>query len=288
MIVRNDMERRPHGTAGTLRRWACPVISVVFAALVLIALDWSPWKILILAILLTCPVVAIWGLVQGNKPLPIPVGEVPVTRGSTLDWLAPYYDWVCRTAGIDRKFHARTIRHAKLQRGERVLDIGCGTGVLTRLAADAVGPDGAVLGVDPAPDMIRLARIAGRDARSDARFELAAIEHIPAAPETFDAVLLSFVIHCLPSDLKRTGLKEAWRVLRPGGRLVMVDLDRPANAAVRVLLSPFRASEFFGDHLKGFIPERLRGAGFGPVTALGHWRGIVCTWIACKPGKANQ
>lgn len=287
MIAMAD-QNRSQATTGTVRRWICPVVSVLLASLVLVALDWSLWKVLILAILLTCPVIAIWGTIQGNKPLPIPVGDIPETRGSTLDWLAPYYDAVCRTAGINQSFRAKTIAHAKLRRGEKVVDIGCGTGVLTRLAAAAVGPDGEVLGLDPAADMIRLARIAGHEARSTARFELAAIENLPVAPETFDVVLLSFVIHCLPSDLKQAGLKETWRVLKPGGRLVAVDLGRPTNAAVRVLLSPFQSSEFFGDHLKDLVPQLLRSAGFERVTDLGHWRGIVCTWIAYKPMKVNQ
>ena len=275
-------------TTGSMRRWVCPVVSVLLASLVLVALDWSPWKVLMLAILLTCPVVAIWGVIQGNKPLPIPVGDVPETRGSTLDWLAPYYDSVCRAAGVNQGFRAKTIMHAKLRRGEKVLDIGCGTGVLTRLAAAAVGSDGEVLGIDPASDMIRLARIGGHEARSTARFELAAIENLPAASETVDVVLLSFVIHCLPSDLKQVGLKEAWRVLKPGGRLIAVDLDRPTNAAMRVLLTPFHISEFFGDHLKGLIPGLLHRAGFERVIDGGHWRGTVCTWLAYKPMKENQ
>lgn len=288
MVGRDDMKEWHQMTAGTLRRWACPVVSVILTALVLIALDWSPWKVLMLAILLTCPIVAIWGVIQGNKPLPIPVGDIPQTRGSTLDWLAPYYDWVCRTAGIGQSFRRKTIAHAQLRRGEEVLDIGCGTGVLTRLAAGAVGPDGDVLGVDPASDMIRLARIGGHEDRSTARFEPAAIENLPAAAESVDVALLSFVIHCLPSDLKRTGLREVWRVLKPGGRVIVVDLDQPTNAAVRVLLSPFLVSEFFGDHLKGLIPELLRGVGFERVTELDRWRSVVRTWVAYKPMKASQ
>lgn len=274
--------------AGSVRRWVCPIVSVLLASAILVALDWSPWKGVLLVILLTCPVIAVWGVVQGNKPLPIPVGDVPQTRGSTLDWLAPYYDSVCRTAGINRDFRARTIAHAKLRRGEKVLDIGCGTGVLTRLAAAAVGSDGDALGIDPASDMIRLARIGGHEALSSARFELAAIENLPAASDTFDVVLVSFVIHCLPFDLKQAGLKEAWRVLKPGGRLVAVDLDRPTNGAVRALLSPFQSSAFFGDHLKGVVPQLLRSAGFERVTDVERWGGIVCTWTGYKPTKAIQ
>lgn len=272
-------------TKRSLRRWACPVISTALAAFVLVVLDWSPWKILMLAILLTCPVVAVWGIIQGNKPLPIPIGPVPETRGSTLDFFAPYYDTVCRLIGIDQHFRLKTLETAGLRPGTRFLDIGCGTGVLTRLAASIVGPRGEARGIDAAADMLRIAQQAARAARSSAKFEPAAVEDLPFADRTFDVAVLSLVLLYLPSDLKRIGLREAWRILEPGGRLVVVDLDRPRNRLARALLWPFRASDFYGDHLRGLMPDLLREAGFEPVVEVHRWRGLIVFWIARKPSK---
>lgn len=270
-------------TAHAARRWACPLVSAALAVLALALLDWSVWKVVLLGILLACPAVAIWSMVQGNKPLPVPVGPVPETAGSTLDWLAPYYDAVCRAAGINAGFRRRTIETAGLRRGEKVLDIGCGTGILTRLAAGAVGQEGEARGIDPAPDMIRIARQEAHAAGSAARFELAAIERLPFPDGTFDAAFLSFVIHCLPSGVKAIGLEEAWRVLKPGGRLVVVDLDRPQSRILRALIWPFGASRFFGDNLRGRVSGLLREAGFAPVIEVGRWRDLVAVRVAHKP-----
>ena len=283
MTAPDDMKRDHRMTAGTLRRWACPGVSVALAILTLAVLDWSLWKVLLLAILLACPVVAVWAVIQGNKPLPVPIGPVPDTTGSTLDWLAPYYDAVSRMVGINNSFRSSIITVAALRPREKVLDVGCGTGVLTRMAADAVGPQGEARGIDAAADMIRIARQEGQTVRSAAKFDLAAIESLPFPDDTFDVAFLSFVVHCLPSDLKQAGLKETWRALKPGGRVIMVDLDRPRHPILRALVRPFQSSEFFGDHLKGLVPILLRDAGFAPVAEVGCWRGIFGIWVGRKP-----
>lgn len=133
---------------GTLWRWACPVISAALAVVTVVVLDWSIWKVMLLAILLACPAVVVWTVIQGNKPPPVPIGPVPATKGAVLGWLAPWYDAVCRVAGIGAGFRRRTIATAEIRLGEKALDIGRGTGVLTRLAADVVGPDGGARGGD--------------------------------------------------------------------------------------------------------------------------------------------
>ncbi|MDX1251529.1 MAG: methyltransferase domain-containing protein [Gammaproteobacteria bacterium] len=85
----------------------------------------------------------------------------PHTHGAVMRWQAPFYDLGCALVGLGRRFREETLRRAALEPGERVLDVGCGTGVLTRLAAEAVGEAGEVIGIDPALRMIAAARRLG-------------------------------------------------------------------------------------------------------------------------------
>src|SRR3990170_7051836 len=80
------------------------------------------------------------------------------TRGMPLNWLAPVYDRICSTFGLGLAFRETTLRHAALKPGERVLDVGCGTGVLTCFAAKFVGEKGQAVGIDPATKMISIAK----------------------------------------------------------------------------------------------------------------------------------
>jgi arsenite methyltransferase len=124
----------------------------------------------------------------------------------------------------------RLVDRLTLTKGARVLDVGCGTGRLARWIADVVGPTGAVIGTDPLPDRIAIARANA----SGIAFEVGQAEDLGAfADESFDAVCMSAVFHWVSDKAK--ALAEIRRVLRPGGRLGVTTLPRELSGAGTVV-----------------------------------------------------
>lgn len=156
--------------------------------------------------------------------------EAPFTEGSTIRW-SKYYDLLVKllTFGKDTALRKETIRLASLSPNATVLDVGCGTGSLTLFAEQALGNGGRVYGIDASPEMIFAAHQKSIRQRQSVDFRVAVIESLPFPDAMFDVVLSSLMFHHLPGDLKSRALSEVSRVLKPGGKLLIVDVKRPVG-----------------------------------------------------------
>lgn len=157
---------------------------------------------------------------------------------------------------------------AELEPGEVVLDLGSGGGIDCFLAAKQVGPDGRVIGLDMTPDMIRLARRnAKKMGAKNVEFRYGEMEDIPLPNESVDVILSNCVINLSPD--KDAVFGEAYRVLRPGGRLsvsdIVIDGDLPQSIRSRL--------DAWAGCLAGALDEsvyldKIRAAGFEEVEVL--------------------
>lgn len=133
----------------------------------------------------------------------------------------------------------KLIQHAAIQPGERVLDLGCGTGIVARVAAEHLGNGENVTGVDINPGMLDVARSVSAETHPGIEWQQGSAEDLPLARSSFDVVLSQQAFQFLEN--RETALKEIHRVLRPGGRLVFsVFRSIEHNYTYRPLIEAFR------------------------------------------------
>src|SRR6266702_3653759 len=153
------------------------------------------------------------------------------TKGLVLNqgWRYDLMGWFFDTfwfRGQWRELRQRTATLARMQPGDAVLDVGCGTGTLAIEVQSRVGTAGRVAGVDPGTEQIARARAKAARRNVPIDFQIGVIEQLAFPDQSFDVVLSTLMVHHLPASLKRQGLAEIARVLKPGGRLVIADFKR--------------------------------------------------------------
>jgi ubiquinone/menaquinone biosynthesis C-methylase UbiE len=216
-----------------------------------------------------------------NKPS---IKNGPQTTGITLHW-ASQYDIFTGLLGLgaNRPNSRMVIELANVKPGDRVLDVGCGTGSLTLTAQSYAGPGGKVYGIDAAPEMIEVAKKKASRSGLEVVFDVGLIEKLAFPDATFDIVISRLVIHHLPDDLKRRGFTEILRVLKPGGHLVIADFNPPANPVLNHITSALVGSHMMQTNIWS-LPPMLASAGFVEITS-GPTRSTFLAFVSGKkPG----
>ena len=178
--------------------------------------------------------------------------------------VARLYDPLLRLTMRERAFKGALVRQVAIAPGQRVLDVGCGTATLTLLAKRAE-PRAHVVGLDVDPVMLELASRKVVRSGLEVSLDLGSAVALPYADGKFDRVLSSLTLHHLTRDQKVTALREAFRVLKPGGELHVADWGRPANRFMRGVFVLVQLVDGFAttrDNVAGRLPEMMAAAGF--------------------------
>jgi len=211
--------------------------------------------------------------------------DVLPTRGRVLAKAAAVYDWVQPfvTLGQETKLNHWVADSLALDGEEYVLDIGCGTGLLTVAIAERY-PRATVVGIDASKPMIRVADRKRR--RDNCNYRQALAEELPYDAETFDAVTSALFFHHVDRELKVRCLCEVLRVLKPGGRLIVADMDRPYTGLGRamsvVAWRLFRQPEI-KENMDGIMRSLIPEAGFVDMVELARFSGYISVLSARKP-----
>ncbi|MBS1789992.1 MAG: class I SAM-dependent methyltransferase [Acidobacteria bacterium] len=197
----------------------------------------------------------------------------------SYDWLTFFYDPVARLTTREKTFKAALIRQAKIADGQRVLDLGCGTGTLT-LAAKRKTPGCEITGLDGDPAILKQAAAKARRAGLPIVYDEGMSFALPYADGWFDRVLSSLHFHHLTRESKLKTLAEAHRTLKRGGELHIADWGTPDNLFMRLgsfLVQKFDGIETTADSFNGLLPQFAAQMGFVFVEETSHFNTLFGT-----------
>ena len=196
-------------------------------------------------------------------------------------------DWMVRvlTLGREEALRQWTLALGDLRPGSAVLDVGCGTGTLLLDAAERVGPSGAAHGIELSPEMRAHARHKAAARSVSLEVVAGSADSLPYPRASFDSIFCSLVLHHLPGPMREHAIREMRRVLRRGGRAVIVDWQRPASFA-RMITDPLSLVfllHAFGPHASPTdvldIEPLMTDLGFEGITRHSYRSGALGAFV---------
>jgi len=184
-------------------------------------------------------------------------------------FLTPFYDFIQKYIVRDVRYKALLIEQAKLEVGQQVLDLGCGTGTLAIMAKQAQ-PSAEVFGLDADPDMLKVAKYKSGQRNAPVKFDVGFTNKLPYPDASFDRILSSIMIHHLKTPDKIITAQEVFRVLKPGGQLHIIDFGKPYTLYGKILGPFLHKFEEANDNIDGQLPEIFGAPGL-KAEVVGHF-----------------
>jgi SAM-dependent methyltransferase len=214
----------------------------------------------------------------------------PYVHALGLRILNRLYDPLLRLTMPERAFRRQLLERARLTRGLRILDIGCGTGTLL-IDAFRFERNAVLCGVDGDLSILELASNKIARTRADVRLVGGLANRLPVQSESFDRVFSTLMLHHLTHAEKAATLSEAYRVLRSGGELHIADWGCPHTNAMRIastMLTALEQGDRVADNLEGRIPALCIDAGFSGVQSTGRFRTMFGTLELIAAAKSER
>jgi len=183
------------------------------------------------------------------------------------DWALPFYDPFVKLLGADAA-RRTLLQQADLRPGNRVLDIGCGTGTFVELIK-RVHPEVSVVGLDPDPKALARAKKKAARAGVSIQFDQGFSDELPYADASFDRVFSSFMFHHIHVDQREKTLQEVYRILLPVGSLHLLDFESSEDQGQGVLARWLHSSHRLKDNSANKILEIMKNAGFANANKVG-------------------
>lgn len=201
---------------------------------------------------------------------------IPALR---FHWLTSIYDPILRWTMRESSFKNRLIQQIQLTSGQRVLDLGCGTGTLTLLIKQA-NPNTEVFGLDADPKVLEIARGKNASVGMDIIFDQGMSFELPYPDHSFDRVVSCLMFHHLSHESKKATLDEIYRVLKPDGELHLADWGKPHNQLMRIAFLSIQILDGFTttkDNVEGLLPKLIKHSGFNVVKETSRFMTIYGT-----------
>jgi len=194
-------------------------------------------------------------------------------------WLTAFYDPLVRWTLRESTFKRPLMKQAGIERGYRVLDLGCGTGTLA-LLIKSHHPKADVFGLDADPKVLEIAKAKAARAGLNVRFDHGMAFDLPYPDAFFDRVISSLLFHHLTRERKERTLREVFRAMRGHGELHVADWGKAQNRLMRLaflLVQMLDGFETTADNLGGLLPELFQAAGFEDVQEPTRYMTVVGT-----------